>query len=281
MHNDRYMGALAAGERGEAALVGVPFYVTTSLSPGARFGPNAIRKGSHNLEKFGPFNDRDLRNMDYIDLGDLELEPDSVGSMTDKVYAVVGEILDKDMRPVILGGEHIVSVGAIKRMVQNYPDLVVLQLDAHFDLKCEYSDDAINHTSVIQQIVDLITSERLYRISVHAVSREESIKAGIKMPLGFNGSLNDIERVLESIPKDKPVYVSLDMDVFDPSLVPSGSNPGPVGLTYREFVQLVRGLAYWKLVGFDIVELTPQYDQTGVSSVVAASVVRDLMMCMM
>jgi len=281
MHNDRYMGALAAGERGEAALVGIPFDGTSSFRPGARFGPNAIREGSHSLEKFGPFCDRDLSNMDYIDLGDLELEPDSVESMTDKVYTVVGEILDKDMRPVILGGEHIVSVGAIKRMVQNYPDLVVLQLDAHFDLKDEYSDDVISHTSVIQQIVDLITSERLYRISVHAVSREESINAGIKMSLGFNGGLHDIERVLELIPKDKPLYVSLDMDVFDPSLVPSVSNPGPIGLTYREFVQLVRGLAYWKLVGFDIVELTPQYDQTGVSSVVAASVVRDLMMCMM
>ncbi|NQT33631.1 agmatinase [bacterium] len=281
METGRFIGALPPGERGEAALVGVPFDGTSSHRPGSRFGPKAIREGSMSLETFGPYYDRDLENMDIVDMGDLEVDQDSVERMIEQVYTVVGDILDKNMKPIILGGEHTVTIGVVKRMVEKYPDLVILQLDAHAHSREEYLGDKVSHATVMSRIVELISLERLYRLGVRAGSKEAFIKHGIDLPLGFEGSAREVEAVMKSMPGDVPLYVTLDLDVFDPSLVPGVGNPAPMGMTYREFMQLVRKLAWRNLVGFDVVELAPQYDHTGVSAVVAATAVRDLMMCLM
>jgi len=281
MKTGRFLEAKPPSERGEVALVGVPFDGTSSYRPGARFGPNAIRDGSLSLETYNTYLDRDLENMDYVDLGDIEIEAEAVDRMIEQVSDTVGKIHDQDMRPILLGGEHTISIGAVLKVAERYPDLVVLQLDAHADYRDEYKGEKIAHATVMRRVVDLIPPDRLYRLGVRAGAKAEFIDTGIKTPLGFEGGAREVEGVLRSIPRDAPLYVTLDLDVFDPSLVPGVGSPEPMGLTYREFIQLIRGLVWHKLVGFDVVELAPQYDPTGVSAVVAASAVRDLMMCMM
>lgn len=274
-----FLGANQKGSRGEAAIIGVPFDATKSR-PGARFGPDAIRRGSHSLEVFGPYLDRDLDNLDYVDLGNLDVAHGSVERMVDQVAENVGKILESNMKPILLGGEHTIALGAVKTLYECNPDLVILQLDAHADFRDEYQGKNLCQVTVMRRIVDIVPPDRLYRLGVRSGTRDEFEKTGISLPLGFDGGVREVAEVLKSIPDDAPLYVTLDMDVFDPSLVPGVGNPEPMGLTYREFVQLLRGLVWHKLVGFDVVELAPEYDQTGVSAVVAASAVRDLMTCL-
>ncbi len=281
MDTEIFLGANQKGSRGEAAIIGVPFDATESYRSGARFGPNAIRKGSHSLEVYDPYLDRDLSELDYVDLGDIDVAHGSVERMVEQVAESVGKILDDNMQPVILGGEHTITLGAVTTIYERNPDLVILQLDAHADFRDEYQGKRLSHVTVMRRIVDIVPSERLYRLGVRSGTRDEFKKTGISLPFGFDGGVREVEGVLRSIPKDAPLYVTLDMDVFDPSLVPGVGNPEPMGLTYREFIQLLRGLVWRKLVGFDVVELAPEYDQTGVSEVVAASAVRDLMTCLM
>jgi len=281
MKNTIFLGANQKGSRGEAAIIGVPFDGTKLHRPGARFGPEAIRKGSLSLDAYAPYLDRDLNNLDYIDLGDIDVSHDSVETMIEQVSKRVKKILESDMQPILLGGEHTISIGAILEVYHQYPDLTILQLDAHTDFCYEHKDESISPDTVMRRIVDKIPSDRIYRYGLRSGRRDEFLDSGISLPLRFNGLNRDAGQVLNSIPMEAPVYVTLDMDVFDPSFVPGVSDPVPMGLTYREFVQLLRGLALRNLVGFDVVELAPEYDPTGVSAVMAASAVRDLMTCLM
>ncbi len=275
------MGAAPHGERGEAALIGVPFDGTASFRPGARFGPGAIREGSHSLETYSPFLDRDLANRDFIDAGDLEVAPGRPEKMIDLVSQRVKSILAQDMKPIVMGGEHTITIGVVSALVEKFDRFSVLQIDAHTDYRDEYLGEKYSHATVMRRIGEMIPPERIYRIGIRSGSREELIDAGIDLPIGAEARGKDVERVINSIPEDAELYITLDLDVFDPSLVPGVGNPEPNGLTWREFIQLMRVISYRNVLGCDVTELAPQYDTTGVSAIVAASVVRELMLCIM
>lgn len=277
----RFSGALPEDSRAEAGIIGIPFDGTTVHRQGAYSGPEAIRKGSQFLESYSPFLDRDLKNMDFVDYGDLDVKDTTVEVMITKVTDKVRELLSKNMRVVLLGGERTCSLGAIKEFASVNPGLKVLHLDAHADLYEEHNGEKVTHSTVIRRLLEYIPSESIYRIGVRSGSRKDLVASGLKLPLGFDGGVHDVEAALNSLPRQSDIYLTLDLDVFDPSLVPGVGNPEPMGMTYREFVQLVRGLTFHNLIGFDVVELTPEYDPSGISAIVAASAVRDLMICMM
>jgi len=276
----RFLGALMEGVRSEVVLLGVPFDGTASFRAGARFGPGAIRAASHSLETFSPFIDRDLEGMQYSDWGDLEVPPGSAARTVEIVHTKVLEIQKSGAKPFTLGGEHTITLGAVQAAFEKYPNLSVLQLDAHTDLREEYLGDRLSHATVMRRIMDFIPSERIYHFGVRAGTREEIIGSGLELPLGLEGGQRDIEKTIGRIPIDTPLYVTIDLDVFDPSLLPGVGNPEPLGITYREFIQIARLLSLRNLVGCDVVELAPHYDQTGVSAVVAASVVRETLICL-
>lgn len=276
----RYMGASTEGARGNVILFGVPFDGTASYRAGTRFGPGAIRAASHSLETFSPFIDRDLDLIDYADLGDIEVPPGSASRTVDIVMEKVRDIYGMGAEPLMLGGEHTISLGAIRAAHEFYPNLAVLQLDAHTDLRDEYLGEKISHATVIKRVMDFIPSQRIHRFGVRAGTREEMVGAGLEIPLGIEGGMRDVEKAITHIGEDVPLYVTIDLDVFDPSLVPGIGNPEPLGITYREFIQIARMLALKNVVGVDVVELAPHFDQTGVSAVVAASVVREMLLCL-
>jgi agmatinase len=276
----RYMGALMEGSRGDIALLGVPFDGTASYRAGARFGPGAIRAASHSLETFSPFIDKDLDAFRYVDWGDIEVPPGSAVRTVELTKARVQDIHKANMKPFVLGGEHTISLGAIEAAFERYPNLAVLQLDAHTDLREEYLGERMSHATVMRRIMEFIPPERIYRFGLRAGTREEIVGSGLKLPLGIEGGQRDIEKAVGRIPEDIPLYVTIDLDVFDPSLMPGVGNPEPLGMTYREFIQVARILSRRNLVGCDVVELSPHYDQTGVSAVVAASVVREMIICL-
>jgi len=276
----RFLGALMEGLRCEAVLFGVPFDGTASFRAGARFGPGAIRAASHSLETFSPFIDRDLEGMQYADWGDIEVPPGSAARTVELVHSKVAEIYKAGAKPLMLGGEHTVTLGAVQAAFERYPKLSILHLDAHTDLRDEYLGEKMSHATVMRRIIEVLPPERVYRYGLRAGTREEIIGSGLELPLGLEGGQRDIEKALGKLPMDAPLYVTIDLDVFDPSLMPGVGNPEPLGITYREFIQIARLLSRRRLIGADVVELAPHYDQTGVSAVVAASVVREMLICL-
>jgi len=277
----RFLEALPEGDRGEAALIGVPFDGTVSYRQGAQLGTQKIREASHCLETYSPFLDLDLSGRDYIDWGDLEVTTSSVDLMLDQTEKRVTQALEKELQPVVLGGDHTLSIGVIRALLKRYPDLTVLQLDAHAGYKNEYKNESICHATVMRRISEIIPADRIFRFGIRAGTRDELIDTGIELPITIDSSGYDINELIHSIPEETPLYITVDMDVFDPSLVPGVRNPEPHGLTWREFIQLVRFLNFRNSIGFDVVELAPEYDPTGISAVVAASVVREFMLGLM
>lgn len=281
MSSNMFLGASSDSASSEAVLLGVPFDGTASFRSGARFGPSAIREGSHSLETYSPFLDRDLSNRDYVDWGDLEITPGRADLMIEKVSAEVREILNTGMKPVIMGGEHTCTIGVIQALVQKFPKLGLFQIDAHADYREEFMGERLSHATIMRRVSEFIPQDRIYKVGIRSGTRQELIEAGFALPISTDSRLRDIDEVFKTIPEDIELYITLDMDVFDPSLVPGVGNPEPNGMTWREFIQLMRAVSYRNIIGCDVMELAPQYDQTGVSAVVAASAVRELMLCMM
>lgn len=276
----RFLGALIEGVPAEAGIFGVPFDGTASFRAGSRLGPEAIRSASFSLETFSPFLDYDLDDVRYIDFGDLEPPPGSAARTVELVKERVKSLSEAGLKPLMIGGEHTVTLGAIQALAPKYPNLHILQFDAHTDLRDEYLGERLSHATVMRRISELISAEKCYHYGLRAGTREELIGSGLTLPLGFEGGQRDIEKMVGKIPEDVPLYVTVDLDVFDPSLLPGTGNPEPLGITYREFIQAARLLSRRNIVGCDVVELAPQYDPSGVSAVVAASVVRELLICL-
>lgn len=277
----QFIGSLTTDERAESVILGFPFDSTSSFRAGCRFGPNAIREASHSLEAYSAFLDRDLANRDYVDKGDIDVGPRSSKEVVDIVQNEVAAILNAGMKPMILGGEHTISVGVSRALFAKYPDLHVLQIDAHADFRNEYYGDPYSHASVMKRMSEFIPADRIHRIGIRSGTKEELLDAGLSLPIDTEGKGRKINEIIQKIPEQAPLYITLDLDVFDPSLMPGVGNPDPMGITFREFIQIARGLAFHRLVGCDVVELAPQYDPAGVSATVAAAVVRDLMLIML
>jgi len=262
----------------KVAILGVPFDSTASYRAGSRFGPQAIRQGSLSLEMYSPFLSRGLVDLDFTDLGDLDVPPGSAARMVDAVQEEVERIISTDTVPALLGGEHTITLGAIRALFKKYPTMHLLQLDAHTDLREEWMGERINHATVIKRIMDFLPAEHIHRLGIRSGTKEEWELARIPLPLE-NGN-RDITNVMHRIPENVPLYITVDLDVFDPSLMPGTGNPEPMGITYREFIQLIRLISEHNIIGFDVVELAPQFDPSGVSSIVAASVMREMLLSM-
>ncbi len=281
MTRSRFINALPEGDRGEAALIGIPFDGFSPLRSGANSAPDAIRNGSASIETFSAFLDRDLAGRDYVDWGNIDFQSVATADVLSTIEKKIDSITAAGMDVVALGGEHCQTIAIVKSLLKDYPDLCVLQLDAHLNFQDVEDGEALCHATVMRRVAELIAPERIHRLGVRSGSKDEFQSAGVKLPLDIDSQYRDVEGIVMSIPRNAHLFVSLDMDVFDPSLVPGVLNPVPWGLTWREFIQVARALTYFKCVGFEVVELIPGIDSTGVSSVVAASAVRELMLSLM
>ncbi|MFN3821842.1 MAG: agmatinase [bacterium] len=276
----RFSGAVADSDDLIATIIGAPFDGTATYRAGTRFGPRAIREASESLESYSPFLDYSLEDFAFTDRGDLELPPGSASRAIQIIADAVREALDHNLKTMILGGEHTITLGAVEAMKEHYPDLYVLQLDAHTDLRSEYLGEKLSHATIMRRVIELVGEENIVRFGVRAGTKEEMEESGIALPLGLEGGQRDMELLMQNLSPDRPLYVTIDLDVFDPSLIPGIGNPEPMGITYREFIQVARLLSRLKVVGADVVELAPPYDPSGVSAVIAASVVRELLLVM-
>ena len=271
-----YMGASRDPNGCKVGLFGVPYDGTTSFRPGTRFGPSAVREVSTGLETYCPQLDQDLEAMAYVDLGAVEIPFGAPEPVMEAVHHATTQVLDLQLKPLMLGGEHSISSGAVAAVAERHPDLALVQLDAHADLRDEWLGSRHSHACAMRRCLDVLPSQKLLQIAIRSGTREEFLE------LNNSGRLVPIDQMVSRLRdlRGLPLYLTVDLDWFDPAVMPGTGTPEPGGFLWKHFAELVNELRNHNLVGADVVELAPQLDQSGISSVLAAKVTRSLLLLM-
>ena len=273
-------GTIFMGSRRDPAdcrvgLFGVPYDGTTSFRPGTRFGPAAIREVSTGLETYCPQLNRDLDDLNFADLGAVDIPFGNPEPVLIKVKQATEAVLALNLKPLMLGGEHSISSGAVEAVAQHHPDLVLVQLDAHADLRDTWLGARHSHACAMRRCLDILPSQTLFQLSIRSGTREEFNE--------LNGSgrlipnIDALQQALSPL-RGRPLYLTVDLDWFDPSVLPGTGTPEPGGYHWTDFANLVEVLREHYLVAADVVELAPQLDTSGISSVLAAKVTRSLLL---
>ena len=273
-----FLGCDAEYDEARVVLFGAPFDSTTSFRPGTRFAGPAIRGDSWGLETYSPYQDRDLTDCHIFDSGDLEL---AIGD-SEKVLAVIEEraetILKDDKLPFLIGGEHLVTLGSIRAAARKYPDLHIIHLDAHTDLREDYLGVRLSHACVIRRCWEILGNGRIHQFGIRSGEKDEFewAKSGHTSLHPFD--LEGLEETVESL-QGKPVYFTLDLDVLEPSVFPGTGTPEPGGIDYMTLQRAVIAVCQNVcLVGCDVNELCPPYDASGVSTAVACKIIREMLL---
>lgn len=268
----------SAVEPGAVCLFGAPYDGTTSFRPGARLGPTALRLASVGLEDYSPRQDRALEDVTLLDLGDLELSFGVPAPVVAAVKALTAEILAGSGLPLMLGGEHSVTPGAVAAVADLHPDLVVVQFDAHADLRPDYLGERNSHACAMRRCLDILPREAVLQLGIRSGTREEFAELR-QSGRGIYPREADLRAALDAL-GDRPIYLTVDLDVFDPAFMPGTGTPEPGGIDWPTFARLLDALRGRRLVGADVVELAPQLDASGISAVLAAKVVREIILAL-
>jgi len=260
--------------KSKIVIIGIPFDGTSSFRPGSRFAPNSIRIYSEVLETFSPIFNLDLEDISFYDYGDIELPTGNIKKVIRKIRNLISSILKKRKKFILLGGEHLISYPAIIELKKYYENLKVIQLDAHCDLRDEYLKEKLSHATVIRRILEIVGEKNIFQFGIRSGTKEEFEVAKRKTYLFEN--LNDIDKVIDKLRKFN-IYLTIDLDVLDPSIFPGTGTPEPGGITFQELLNFLKKLKGLNIVSCDIVELSPPYDLSGISSITAAKVVREVL----
>ena len=250
-------------------LIGVPYDATSSFLRGSRWGPAAIRMASESIETYNPVINRDLAQVPFVDGGDLQVEGLDPEHMVRAVRRHLGPGI-----PVLLGGEHTITLGAVQALVARHHDLVVIQWDAHTDLRSEYQGNPVCHATVMRRLLD--GGCPLVQLGIRAGTREE-FELGRARSLLLSRGVGLPDRMLDTL-GSRPLYLSVDIDVLDPAVAPGTGNPEPDGAAYADLLAALQRLRGHRIVGMDVVETAPPWDPGGRTAVVAASLVRDMLL---
>lgn len=272
-----FMACDSEFEEATIVLYGAPFDSTTSFRPGARFAPDTIRSESYGLETYSPYQDKDLTEKKIFDSGNIELPFGDTEKAINEIEKRAKEIFDAGKIPFLTGGEHSVTLGAVRAAVKKYPDLHIIHFDAHTDLREDYLGVKLSHASVIRRCHDLVGDGKIYQFGIRSGEKQEFEWAReghtYLNPFNFNG----LEPVIEKL-KGKPVYFTLDMDVADTSVFPGTGTPEPGGVTFNELKDaVIKVCSKLNIKGCDAVELSPPYDTTGASTAVACKIIREML----
>ncbi|HOO43583.1 MAG TPA: agmatinase [Bacillota bacterium] len=261
----------------DVVLFSAPLDTTTSYRPGTRFAGNAIRVESIGIEWYSPYQEKDLKDFDTVDIGDLELPMGDVHKSLDIIYHTAKQIIQDDKKPMMVGGEHLVTLPVIKALHEKYKDLRIIHLDAHTDLRDEFLGRELSHATVLRRCHDLLGDNRIFQFGIRSGDRHEFEWAKTHTHLQkFN--FDGLEKIVEEI-KKHPVYITIDLDVLDPAVFPGTGTPEPGGMTYKDLLNAIQNFTkLTNVVGADIVELAPMLDSSNVSTIVAAKTLREMIL---
>ena len=258
-------------------IIGVPFDSTTSYHSGSRLGPIVVREASFGFEKYNTIFNKEL-NATFYDFGDVNVIPGNCEKTCNIIEETVNELLDLDIKPIIIGGEHSASIGAINALVDKYEKLTVIHLDAHRDLAFEFIGEKYSHATVMRRAHEMGANLVQIGIRSSSLDEEEFVKSTYNIQTfrskDVHKHMDALEYYLTNI--DGPIYISIDMDVVDPSIAPSVGNPTPGGLYVSEIENILETLSHKNIVGFDVVETAS--DKLGdTTAVVAAKIIYDFL----
>ncbi len=263
----------------EIVLFGAPFDSTTSFRPGARFAPSAIRTESFGIETYSPYQDKDLADHSYFDSGDLELPFGSVNRSVADIAMRADEILTDGKLPFLIGGEHLVTLGSVMAVSEKFSDFYIIQFDAHADLRDDYLGQKLSHACVMRRCHDIVGDGHIFQFGIRSGEREEFAFAKEHTSM----TRFDFDGLAETVGDlaGKNVYLSVDLDVLDPSVFPGTGTPEAGGVTFDELRKAVT-LVCEKLnvVACDVNELSPHYDGSGVSTAVACKIIREMLLAL-
>jgi agmatinase len=271
-----YISANASFEKSRAVILGCPYDGSASFRPGARFGPSAIRRASWGIETFSPYFQRDLTQCSIHDMGDLELPLGEKKISLGLIRKALGQIFSAKKFPILLGGDHLITLPIVEELSLRHSNLHLVHIDAHTDLREDYLGEALSHSTVMRKVVDHLGEDRLFQIGIRSGTEEE-----FKLARRWKSIVPNDPPALRAMVKrlkNQPVYITLDLDVIDPGFLPGVGTPEPGGLTFQGFLSLLKELQSLRIVGFDLVELTPDYDPTGTSSVTASVILREMIL---
>jgi len=275
-----FMGAKRNIDNCTVSLLGVPYDGTSCFRPGSRFGPSAVREDSYGIETYCPELDLDLEDINFADLGSLNVPIGDSKLIIEYVEDATNILLKNNLKPLIIGGEHSITSGVIKSIITSNPDLIMIQLDAHADLRDEWLGNKFSHACTMRRCLEILPSKKIFQLGIRSGTKSEFIemkntKSLIPHSLGEHAQY--LEKTLESF-KGTPIYLTFDLDWFDPSIMPGTGTPEPGGYFWRDFAAIIEVLRSHNLVGADVVELSPKLDNSGISSILAAKVIRSLIM---
>lgn len=261
-------------DEAEIALFGVCWDGTSSYKAGSRFAGFAVREASFGMEEFSFFQQESLQDIAYADLGDLLLPPGQKERVLEDIASAVTEIRGRGLFPIAFGGEHLVALPLILAAFRDHPDLALVHFDAHADLRADLWGDPLTHATVIGRAADALGWGNLHQFGIRSGSREEWEMARAHRTL-HPFTVEAIQTTLQAL-GDRPIYVTLDMDVLDPSLYPGTGTPEPGGIDYATLLAGLKCFKGRRLVGMDCLELAPHYDPSGVSAMAMAKTLREM-----
>jgi agmatinase len=270
------LGCNSDYQSSSVVVFGAPYDSTTSFRPGTRFASQFIRNESWGLETYSPYQNRDLTDYNVFDAGDLVLPFGNTVKALSLIESFTKEILNDKKIPLMIGGEHLVTYGAVKAVSDKYEDLHIVHFDAHADLRDTFMDEKLSHATVLRRCWELTGDNRIFQFGIRSGGKSEFLW-GEEHVYTNKYNFSTLEEILNKI-KNYPVYLTIDLDVLDPSVFPGTGTPEPGGVSFHELLNAVLLMKNINIVGCDINELSPHYDSSGVSTAVAAKILRELLL---
>lgn len=271
-----FIGCDSEYDESKIVIFGAPFDSTTSYRPGTRFASSAMRNESFGIETYSPYQDKDLTDIKVFDGGDLELCFGSPESALNDIENFSSKILGSGKLPCMIGGEHLVTLGAVRAAVKKYPDLHIIHFDAHADLRDDYLGQKLSHACVMRRCHELVGDGKIFQFGIRSGDREEFLWGKDHITtnkFNFTGLNKIAEKIL-----NKPVYFTLDLDVLDPSCFPGTGTPEAGGVSFTELMSAIKSVSALNVVGIDVNELSPMLDQSGASTALACKLLREILL---
>lgn len=272
----RFYFATSSLSEAEVVILGLPLDRTSSFLPGTRFGPEFARVATQNVESYSPYQGRDLSELMICDLGDLELSFEAPDTPFSQIEGRVRGFAQQPVWPVLLGGEHTITLPIVRALSEAYPDLCVLSLDAHLDLRDSYLGERVCHSTVMRRVQELVGPGRLFSVGARSFTSEEASAAQNLYPFEVYSHIPDLVSRLKGL----PCYLSLDLDLLNPAEFPAVSAPVPGGISYQGLLKTIGELSQLSWVGIDLVEYNPMASGWLGSGVVVAELLRELILAL-
>ena len=271
-----FIGCDSEYDESKIVIFGAPFDSTTSYRPGTRFASSAMRNESFGIETYSPYQDKDLTDIKVFDGGDLELCFGSPESALNDIENFSSKILGSGKLPCMIGGEHLVTLGAVRAAVKKYPDLHIIHFDAHADLRDDYLGQKLSHACVMRRCHELVGDGKIFQFGIRSGDREVFLW-GKNHVTTNKFDFTGLEKIAEKI-LNKPVYFTLDLDVLDPSCFPGTGTPEAGGVSFTELMSAIKSVSALNVVGIDVNELSPMLDQSGASTALACKLLREILL---